>query len=597
LEALIEAGRIPYIELRLAPRGQLVASLRSFRDSIAQGPHNRCVIFSHVWADGLGNPRDNALPVCQLRRFYDMLEDSPWEEVVGRQMLGAGGQGRPGRPAGNKAAASSAHRTHVLPPRALRRWTRRSCRRPVNIWIDTLCVPLAPGPRATAIGMLKRYYGFAAMTAVLDSSLCGIRLGSCSDAEALLRVGLSSWMSRCWTMQEAVISGGALMVRFADGWLPLLDHVALVRRKSPVISVNVMHDAQQARVRHWRRCLATALTGLSTLLSPTHPGRLCAHACRRALCCSCCRPATASRQKKHTTKKNNIRLQQGRTGASETDRSKGAWIAASPRLLYDAKQLFTSLAALSHDAAADPLRRIILSWNGLRHRNTSRPSDRFLNFAFACAREDDEVSALRGVLRLPVQERLRAWYLAQRALPADLLFVRGPRMDVGGFRWAPADIWPATMDDVGPARCLRAREAGVPPGDNAGPAPGSGSVVEGSLCVYKPALLLGERPGHAHPWRVRDCTKDVLHRVVLDEADHGVRLRGSAAVILRGDAAGDLDTTTTVGAVVDNVRVYAARMEGSFVCRAVVTGAGAVGEDAEEAMDARAAEEQTWVVS
>ena len=73
-----------------------------------------------------------------------------------------------------------------------------------------------------------------------------------SDGELLLRIGLSAWMSRCWTMQEAVIAGGALSVRFADGWYPLMDIVAFIRGKNSTISTNVMNDQQRNKIKSWR---------------------------------------------------------------------------------------------------------------------------------------------------------------------------------------------------------------------------------------------------------------------------------------------------------------------------------------------------------
>lgn len=40
---------------------------------IPSGPGSFYVAISHVWADGLGNNRSNAVPCCQLRRLFDLL--------------------------------------------------------------------------------------------------------------------------------------------------------------------------------------------------------------------------------------------------------------------------------------------------------------------------------------------------------------------------------------------------------------------------------------------------------------------------------------------------------------------------------------------
>ena len=39
------------------------------------------IAISHVWSDGLGNPNENSLPLCQPEFLYDLLVDTHWDEV------------------------------------------------------------------------------------------------------------------------------------------------------------------------------------------------------------------------------------------------------------------------------------------------------------------------------------------------------------------------------------------------------------------------------------------------------------------------------------------------------------------------------------
>ena len=58
LQQIIRDDEIPYISLKRNTKSKdgevlaIDATLKSFRNSKAEGPHNRMVIFSHVWSDG-----------------------------------------------------------------------------------------------------------------------------------------------------------------------------------------------------------------------------------------------------------------------------------------------------------------------------------------------------------------------------------------------------------------------------------------------------------------------------------------------------------------------------------------------------------------
>ncbi|EMD36270.1 hypothetical protein CERSUDRAFT_95612 [Gelatoporia subvermispora B] len=126
------------------------------------------IAISHVWADGLGNPYQNSLPTCQNRRLRAAL------------------------------------------------------------WIDTLCIPVAPEfkeYRKLAIRLLSRTYSEAIAVLVLDRELCRFQSRPVPHLEIGIRMMCSGWMKRLWTLQEAsiAVSGhgpsnpGNLYIQMADG--------------------------------------------------------------------------------------------------------------------------------------------------------------------------------------------------------------------------------------------------------------------------------------------------------------------------------------------------------------------------------------------
>lgn len=121
------------------------------------------VAISHVWADGLGNLKKNALPHCQLRRLSKLIRALPGES------------------------------SDI-----------------VLFWMDTICVP----PDGTgqheaqdlAMQSMRQTYENAAAVLVLDSWLLKSPGSGRSDAEKLMRIYCSLWNSRLWTFQEGFLA-------------------------------------------------------------------------------------------------------------------------------------------------------------------------------------------------------------------------------------------------------------------------------------------------------------------------------------------------------------------------------------------------------
>lgn len=134
-------------------------------------------------ADGLGNPFDNALPRCQIRRLRDLAIN-----LCNRFKL-------------------DIDKTEVA------------------IWIDTLCIPVAEELkeyRKRAIRLLGRTYTKAVGVLVLDRELSHFESSKASILELAIRVICCGWLKRLWTLQEASLAIKAdgidtLYIQMADG--------------------------------------------------------------------------------------------------------------------------------------------------------------------------------------------------------------------------------------------------------------------------------------------------------------------------------------------------------------------------------------------
>ena len=118
-----------------------------------------------IWADGLGNPRKNAMNQCQFLRLDDLV-------------------------------------------RNLRSSTERDAR-PNYFWIDTLCCPLEKYTRIKAISQMAEVYRNARRVLVLDSAIYTVDSRRLDAAEICFRALVSStWMRRLWPLQGEFCSGG-----------------------------------------------------------------------------------------------------------------------------------------------------------------------------------------------------------------------------------------------------------------------------------------------------------------------------------------------------------------------------------------------------
>lgn len=128
----------------------------------------------HVSADDLGNPRENAVPRCQLSHLLKLIDT-----------------------------------LRTCTPFFFDPDTRaRSAeKRPLLIWLDTLCCPVSPSEaKALAFAQMRGTYESSRHVLLLDAGLQFYRLHEITCVEALALVFSSGWMSRLWTLQEAKLA-------------------------------------------------------------------------------------------------------------------------------------------------------------------------------------------------------------------------------------------------------------------------------------------------------------------------------------------------------------------------------------------------------
>lgn len=480
------------------------------------------------------------MPICQLERFYDMLHDSPW-------------RGGGSREKGNRW-------------QPVRKWLNTS----INIWIDTLCIPTIGEERQEAIRMLNRYFSFASMTVVLDQELCALEHKKYSTSELLLRIGLSGWMSRCWTMQEAIIAGGSLAVYFADGWFFLMDKVASVQLRSKMIRWYALSKTHRTEL--FMIAGATALICPILLMTALYIyfRRDIFHYIGRGF-------EEVSNHLKDLVWSDgpNQSNQRNRRRQGNTDRPRKRWFRIGPikphtvpdAALADFKSMFGPISTLCQDIHLGKdgaeRQRMVLSWHGLSYRNTSHQCDRFMNFAFGCARSVKDYRLMKEVLILNPQDRLRQWLLEQDTIPSGLLFLRCPRVNERGFQWAPSDVHPGYIDDDDPAKCLLEAYSD-----------GGVWIPRGSLQLNKPGLLWEQsdtRQGRSS-WVLSDPNLVLQYEAVMDQSEEQPQSQrnigpGHFAIIFSHEPSRD-DTIT--GVVLANAVKRQYCYTGDFLCRVFV---------------------------
>lgn len=183
---IIDAGGIPLVEISVSKTTQeLELKTIQFR------PGMQYIALSHVWSDGMGNVSSNSLPMCQLSELKSSLDEL--DRMTGNWL-------------------TSLNTFHLDSS-----WKQLKGRSPY-FWLDTLCIPVSTqykAQRKQAISMMGQIYNKAQRVLVLDAELQKLSVES-SQNEIFLRLALSGWMKRLWTLQEAVMAR-QLYIKLRDG--------------------------------------------------------------------------------------------------------------------------------------------------------------------------------------------------------------------------------------------------------------------------------------------------------------------------------------------------------------------------------------------
>lgn len=170
---ILRGGSIPLVTYGRGVRAdQSALKLTQYQDGL------RYVAISHIWRQGMGNPRTNALPACQLARV---------QALVNKLLLRDDEESNP-----NQADTP--------------------------FWIDVLCCPRPKeytSAKTMAIRAMRKTYEQAEQILVLDNDLADLSTFS-SLLEIFGRIVASEWMQRLWTLQEGFVARG-LSFQLGDG--------------------------------------------------------------------------------------------------------------------------------------------------------------------------------------------------------------------------------------------------------------------------------------------------------------------------------------------------------------------------------------------
>jgi hypothetical protein len=151
--------------------------------------HRPYIAISHVWSHGLGNPTSNSLPLCQVLTLFKYI-----------QALG--------------------------PPN-------------VDLWVDTLVVPIEPKYKLMAIMRLRAVYKNAFRVLVIDKHLSEVGNHWLEQRMQLLA---SEWMKRLWTLQEGLLAAGRLWIQYKYQPVSIHDLTDTEIKNAPRFDPFIFHD-------------------------------------------------------------------------------------------------------------------------------------------------------------------------------------------------------------------------------------------------------------------------------------------------------------------------------------------------------------------
>lgn len=380
---IIRNGGVPMIAVHSIDASDIVSLSIEARTA-----KSRYTAISHVWFDGLGNPAENALPVCQLKRLQSNLARLPESKESSLLHLGA--------------ASVDWRRLN---------FSTSSTSKTKLFWMDTLCIPVQnqdANLRIQAINQMASIYAAAVQVLVLDAELEKCFTSTSSACEIIARILSSAWMSRSWTFQEGVL-GRECVFQFADAAVnPIHEwdvNGSRVGSKTAATFPEI-HDEDNQRLYKtfydslWSRTLQTWKSSLSK------------------------------------DESNIIRLGD-LIGNREPARTRGTFQnipivdkQSSRQAAQDARH-FQMMTSDKHR-----VEQLVVTWNELSGRSTTMSKDIHVIVANLLDFNAD------AVMRLEEDERMGQMVFSFNTLPVSLFFNTGPRFNQSGHhrnRWLPIE--------------------------------------------------------------------------------------------------------------------------------------------------------------
>jgi hypothetical protein len=183
VHSILRGGSYPIISLTAEGTSENLSIVEAV-------PNMKYVAISHVWSDGLGNLRKNALPRCQLRRLSRLVSNT--FEYIGEKC-------------------------------------------PPLFWVDTVCCPPEDGEaQDLALSRMRDTYQKASCVLVLDSWLENQSIEALSECEIMMRITCCGWNRRLWTFQEGALAQ-SLVFKFADSLFDLDNAISQIYHDEDVV--------------------------------------------------------------------------------------------------------------------------------------------------------------------------------------------------------------------------------------------------------------------------------------------------------------------------------------------------------------------------
>jgi hypothetical protein len=398
IRQIINKDGIPLVSIQFSLTGEISLQVR------AATPQDKYIAISHVWSDGLGNPKSNALPACQLRRLATYFANLPQPS--------------------SRVYDDNSRTAYSLGPISFEPGKLQLTYSPSNpsmlFWMDTLCIPVSRDENDSetkrlkfkAINHMAEIYSRARQVLVLDSSLQSLRLGVMQRCEILAHIAFCNWMGRCWTFQESALNQ-FVYLQFADGALNILDRMPdpSEYHSDPL----KMGSLDITRLRY------QGLT--ATLHSLTWPYR---HILTNK------KPLKST--SRHSPDFEAVIYETLHKICTSSFHASGH---------YSAENYFSSRKVTWEDAVW--VQRVVTVWNSLAGRTTTMAED--LPAIFANLLDLDTAA----ILALPIDQRLGEILYTKHVLPLSILYNRGPKLKAGEVhcdRWIPTLMSRFKLDEV-----------------------------------------------------------------------------------------------------------------------------------------------------